>query len=122
MAAVRATRDPCAAVKPQIMYIAREDRGGRTEWARIGRAGFSKTGRTIYYAGRELQGVGQPWYCDAETGEYFHVQRAREDGLDRSEGRKRGSFPVEIDEDVREEYWTDVRREPSRADERVIRS
>jgi hypothetical protein len=53
---------------------------------------------------------------------YFHVQRAREDGLDRSEGRKRGSFPVEIDEDVREEYWTDVRREASRAHERVIRS
>jgi hypothetical protein len=52
----------------------------------------------------------------------FTCSGAREDGLDRSEGRKRGSFPVEIDEDAREEYWTDVRREPSRAHERVIRS
>jgi hypothetical protein len=97
------------AVKPQIMYIARVDAGGRTKWARIGRVGFSKTGRTLYYAGRELRGVGQPWYRDTETGEQFHVRRAREDGLDRSEGRKRGGFPVEIDDDVREEYWREVR-------------
>jgi hypothetical protein len=42
--------------------------------------------------------------------------------LDRSEGRKRGSFPVEIDEDVREEYWTGVRGQPNRVNERVTRS
>ncbi|MCW3063116.1 MAG: 1-deoxy-D-xylulose-5-phosphate synthase [Solirubrobacterales bacterium] len=92
------------------------------KWTRIGRVGFSKTGRTLYYAGRELRGTGQLWYRDTETDEQFHVQRAREDGLDRSEGRKRGGFPVEIDDDVREEYWTQVRREPNRAHERVIRS
>lgn len=109
-------------MKPQIMYVARVDPGGHTQWARIGRVSFSKSGRTLYYAGRELQGVGQPWHEDAETGESFHVQVAREDGLDRSEGRKRGSFPVEIDEDVREEYWTSVRRQPSRSHERVIHS
>ncbi len=104
------------------MYIAREDVEGGTRWARIGRVGFSKTGRTLYYAGRELTGMGQPWYRDAQTGEQFHVQHARADGLDRSEGRKRGGFLVEIDEDVCEEYWTEVRGEPSRAHERVIRS
>ena len=104
------------------MYVAREDPGGRTHWARIGRVRLSKTGRTLYYAGRELRGEGQPWYRDVETGEKFHVQQAREDGLDRSEGRKRGSFPVEIDDDVRDEYWTRVRREPARAHVRVIRS
>jgi hypothetical protein len=48
-------------------------------------------------------------YLDIETRESFHIQRAREDGLDRSEGRKRGNFPVEIDDDVREEYWRQVR-------------
>jgi hypothetical protein len=48
--------------------------------------------------------------------------RAREDGLDRSEGRKRGSFPAEIDDDVREEYWTEIRREPNRVHERVVRN
>ena len=111
-------------VKPQIMYIARVDaapRERRTNWARIGRVAFSKTGRTLYYAGRELSG-SQGWYTDIETGELFQIARAREDGLDRSEGRKRGSFPVEIDEDVREEYWIEIRREPSRMHERVIRS
>ena len=49
-----------------------------------------------------------------------HIQRAREDGLDRSEGRKRGSFPVEIDDDVRKEYWRDIRGRPDRAHERVM--
>ena len=61
-------------------------------------------------------------YFDAETGERFHIQRARADGLDRSEGRKRGSFRVEIDEDVREEYWLRIRQEPSRRREQVIYS
>lgn len=104
------------------MYVAREDAGHGTRWARTGRIGFSKTGRTLYYAGRELRGIGQPWYRDAKTGEHFHVQLARQDGLDRSEGRKRGSFPVEIDEDVREAYWNELRGEPSRSHERVVRS
>jgi hypothetical protein len=106
------------------MYIAQTDAAPRercTNWARIGRVAFSKTGRTLYYAGRELKG-SQGWYSDSETGESFHIAQARADGLDRSEGRKRGSFPVEIDDDVREEYWTEIRREPNRIHERVIRS
>jgi hypothetical protein len=109
-------------MKSELMYIALVDSARRTQWARIGRVGCSKTGRTLYYGGRELRGEGQPWYVDTETGETFHVQRARKDGLDRSEGRKRGSFPVEIDDDVREEYWTRVRGEPERRNERLIHS
>jgi hypothetical protein len=109
-------------MKAELMYIALLDPAGRTQWARIGRVALSKSGRTLYYKGRELRGEGQPWYADTETGEMFHVQRARKDGLDRSEGRKRGSFPVEIDDDVREEYWTRLRGEPKRRHERLIRS
>jgi hypothetical protein len=105
-----------------IMYIAHIDAGGQTVWARIGRVGRSKSGRTLYYGGRTLRGEGQPWYRDVETSERFHVQRAREDGLDRSEGRKRGSFRVEIDDDARAEYWTRIRREPKRGHERVVHS
>jgi hypothetical protein len=109
--------------KPEIMYIACVDPGGRIEWARIGKVRFSKTGRTLYYAGRELQGMGQPWYRDSETGEKFLVQRARPDGLDRRGPHyNAGSVPAEIDDDVRAEYWTDVRREPKRAHERIVRS
>ena len=109
-------------MKPEIMYIARVGRNGETLWARVGRVEFSKSGRTLYYAGRELQGMGQPWYRDAETGEDFHIQRARKDGLDRNEGRQRGSFPAEIDEEVREEYWAHVRGSPERSHERIVRS
>lgn len=105
-------------MKPEIMYIERIDPGGRTQWARIGKVGFSKTGRTAYYQGRELRGEGQPWYYDTGTRARFVVPRARNDGLDRSEGRKRGSFPVDIDDDVREEYWAEVRGEPKQRHDR----
>ena len=109
--------------KPEIMYIACVDAGGGIEWARIGRVRFSKTGRTLYYEDRELSGMGQPWYRDVETGEKFLVQRARPDGLDRrGPHHNAGGVPAEIDEDVREEYWTAVRGEPSRAHQRVVRS
>jgi hypothetical protein len=42
------------------MYIARVNEHGKTQWARIGLVAFSKTGRTLYYAGRELTSVGRP--------------------------------------------------------------
>ena len=106
----------------QIMYIARIGPAGQTEWARIGRVTFSRSGRTLYYDGRSLSGQGQPWYRDDETGELFVISRARKDGLDHSEGRKRGSFPAEIDDDVLHEYWARVRGEPDRTHERTVRS
>ncbi len=108
--------------RSEIMFIAELGAANsETLWARIGRVRFSKTGRTLYYDGHELTG-GQGEYYDAQTGQRFHIQRARTDGLDRSEGRKRGSFRVEIDEDVREEYWRQIRNEPSRSHESVIYS
>jgi hypothetical protein len=104
------------------MYIALIGPGGQTEWARIGRVRFSKSGRTLYYGGRTLLGIGQPWYRDEDTGEQLVLSLARKDGLDRSVGRKRGSFPAEIDDDVRQEYWESIRCEPNRSNERVVRS
>jgi hypothetical protein len=104
------------------MYIAAIGAlGSETLWARIGRVRFSKTGRTLYYDGRGLRG-GHGYFRDAKTGEYFHIQRARHDGMDRSEGRKLGSFRVMIDDDVREEYWRKIRGEPNRRTERFIHS
>ena len=105
------------------MYVACIGPGGRIEWARIGRVRFSKTGRTLYYDGRELRDVGRPWCQDAETGEQFLVQPARADGLDRRGPEcPAGSVPVDIDADVREEYWTTIRRQPARRNETVVRS
>ena len=83
---------------------------------------FCKRGRSLHYDERTLRGEGQPWNRDDDTGEQFVISRARKDGLDRSEGRKRGSFPTEIDEDVREEYWARIRCEPNRSHERTVQS
>jgi hypothetical protein len=69
LARVEENGNHLGAVKPKIMYVARQDPEGETHWARIGRVTFSKSGRTLYYAGRELRGMGRPWYVDTETGE-----------------------------------------------------
>jgi hypothetical protein len=96
------------------MYI--EFKGdGLTGPARIGRVSFSKTGRTLYYAGKtfqSLKGTGfKANYYDVETGEEYWISGPRRDGADRLYGER---LPVEIDEDVREEYWREIRRRPSR--------
>ena len=101
------------------MYI--EDKSaGLTGPARIGRIEFSKTGRTLYYGGRSFQslkgGGYKQNYRDVETGETFWISGPRRDGADRLYGER---SPVEIDEDVREEYWREIRRQPSRAAEAV---
>ena len=91
------------------MYI--EDKsGGLSGPARIGRVSFSKTGRTLYYRGRSfrsLKGAGfKANYYDVETGEEFWISGPRKDGGDRLYGEP---VPVEIDDDVRDEYWTQIR-------------
>jgi hypothetical protein len=91
----------------RIMYI--EDKsGGITGPARIGRVSFSKTGATLYYAGHAFQsqkGRGfKSNYFETESKAEFWISGPRKDGLDRLYGGT-----VEIDEDVREEYWVNVR-------------
>jgi hypothetical protein len=94
--------------------------GGVSGPARIGRVSFSKTGRTLYYAGRSFQslkGAGfKANFYDVETGEEYWISGPRRDGEDRLYGE---AAPVEIDDDVREEYWTSIRGEPSRVGETV---
>jgi hypothetical protein len=102
------------------MYVELTGPGGRVAWARIGRVKFSKTGRTAYYDGRELRGEGRAWYRDDESGDRFWIQHARADGSDRGGKDKRGSVPIAIDEDVRQEYWSAVRGAPERVHESVI--
>lgn len=96
--------------KTRIMYI--EDKSQGLEGpARIGRVAFSKTGRSLHYGGRTFQSLGgagfKSNYFDVETGEKFWISGPRKDGKDRLyEG---GTKPVEIDADVRAEYWREVR-------------
>ncbi len=101
------------------MYI--ENKGdGLSGPARIGRVSFSKSGRTLYYGGRSfrsLKGAGfKANYFDVESGEYYWISGPKRDGSDRLYGER---SPVEIDEDARVEYWTDVRQAPNRVSERV---
>jgi hypothetical protein len=103
----------------RIMYIECKA-GGLTGVACIGRVTFSKTGRTLYYRGQTFQslkgaGFKSNYYC-VETGENYWISGPKRRGGDALYG---GSTPIEIDEDVREEYWSDIRRQPGRIHETV---
>ena len=101
------------------MYI-ESKANGLTGPARIGRVTYSKTGRTLYYRGeafRSLKGAGfKANYFKVETGEEYWISGPKRDGSDRLYGER---VPVDIDEDVREEYWLTIRRMPERVGETV---
>lgn len=99
-------------MQTRIMYI--EDKSaGPSGPARIGRVSLSKSGKTLEYRGRRF--LRAPGYkanhVDRETGEWFWISGPRKDGRDRLYDER---VPVEIDEDVREEYWTEIRGLPER--------
>jgi hypothetical protein len=101
------------AKQTRIMYIERKA-GELVGPSRIGRVRFSKTGATIYYAGksfRSLHGRGfkANYYC-VETGEQYWISGPRRDGDD---GLYTTNVRTKIDEDAREEYWLSIRRMPS---------
>lgn len=99
------------------MYI-ESKAAGLTGDARIGRISFSKTRRTLYYRDHEfrsLRGAGfKANYYDIATGEEYWISGPKKDGSDRLYGER---VPVEIDDDCREEYWTQIRMEPGRVRE-----
>ena len=99
-------------MKSRIMYIENKSEG-LTGPARIGRVTFSKTGKTIYYAGRafrSLRGRGfKANYYEVGTGNVYWISGPHRDGRDRLYG---GGPTVEIDADAREEYWREVRGVP----------
>lgn len=78
---------------------------------KIARVKLSKSGKTIYYEGRKLSSLkgfaAKANYFDEVTLEEFWISNPRKDGND-----SLFSAVIEIDEDVREEYWTNIRNEP----------
>ena len=108
------------AMKTRIMYIECKS-GGLSGPARIGRVSFSKTGRTIYYQGKtfkSLNGSGfKANYYEEASGDHYWISGPRRDGTDRLYGE---STPVEIDADVREEYWCKIRSQPDRTKQTAI--
>jgi hypothetical protein len=117
---------------PRIMYI--EYKGGGYEFdkfgnqrlsyhdglhgsARIGGVTFSRTGATLHYKNQSFQSLkGSGFkanYYDIDSGEKYWISGPRRDGTDRL---YKSDWPVEIDEDVREEYWTKIRKRPELKD------
>lgn len=99
-------------MKSRIMYIERKA-GALTGEARIGRVTFNKTGRTVFYREqvfRRIVGGGfKSNYHDEATGEDYWISGPKRRGGDRMYG---SALPVVIDEEVRVEYWREIRRQP----------
>jgi hypothetical protein len=105
---------------PRVMYIELKVDGVRGS-ARIGRVAFSKTGWTLSYAGRELAPLKghalKANYFDTETLEEFWISGPKADGTDSLYGTT-----VAIDEDCRQEYWRDIRKQTARMSSASYRS
>ena len=93
-------------MKSRVMYIECKSTGQ----ANIGRVSFSKTGRTLRYRSLEfisLKGSGfKANYLEIGSREQYWISGPRKDGQDRMYASE---VPVEIDEDVRDEYLRDIR-------------
>lgn len=106
-------------MESRITYIERKG-DGISGPARIGRVTFSKSGKSVYYKGRRfhtLSGGGfKANYYDCETGEHYWISGCKKRGVDRLY-----AGTIAIDDDVRDEYWIEVRSLPERKDQKLIR-
>jgi hypothetical protein len=98
-------------MRSRIMYIEckAENLNGP---ARIGRVTFSRTLAMLYYRGKSFARSTHGFkanHFDTETREEYWISGPRRDGNDRL---YKSTLPVEIDEQVRKEYWTSIRKKP----------
>jgi hypothetical protein len=98
-------------MQPRIMYLESK----ASDEAYIGRVTFSQTAQTVYYRGRAFQkipgGGFSANYRDEASGVEFWISGPKKEGNDRL---SRQRVPVEIDGDVRDEYWTSIRNQPEK--------
>jgi hypothetical protein len=101
-------------MRSRIMYIESKVEGLQGP-ARIGRVTFTKSGKGIYYKGREFYRINgfKANYAEVGTRDPYWISGPRRDGCDRLYSPS--GLPVEIDDDVREEYWRDIRERPDSA-------
>ena len=94
--------------KSRIMWIENKGDDELVGPARIGRVSFSTSGRSLYYRGKHfkrLAGGGfKSNYVDVKTRDHYWISGCHKDGRDALY-----NTDVEIDDDVREEYWRDIR-------------
>ena len=101
------------AMKTRIMYIENKSEVGLNGNGRIGRIQFSKTGKTLYYQGKSFQSLKGGYkanYLEIETGDAYWISGPKRKGGDRLYGQP----GVQIDEDVRVEYWLTIRKQPDK--------
>ena len=101
-------------MKPRIMYVERKADSLNGE-ARIGRVSFSKTGKTLIYRGKTFKSIKGGYkanYYEEESGDEYWISGCKKSGADRL---YKSNLPIEIDEDVREEYWTKIRELPGQS-------
>lgn len=101
---------------PRIMYI--ECKTNLSGEARIGRVTFTRSGKTVFYRQHIFRRVRGYKYNhhDKTTGDNYWISGCKKDGSDRLYGER---VPIHIDEDVREEYWRDIRQLPDRVKDKV---
>ncbi len=110
-------------MRPRIMYIEEKDPSsvGGTDGgqARIGRVRFSKTGKTVYYNGQTFHRHNGAYgnHVDAKTGTQYWITGPKRGGGNRNYS----NLPIEIDEDVREEYWVKIREMPENKRDKLAR-
>jgi hypothetical protein len=94
----------------RIMYIERKA-GDISGTARIGKVTYSKSGRSLEYGGKTFIAIKgfKSNFLDTESNEEYWISGPKRNGQDRLHGHQ----PVEIDDDVREEYWTKIRMQKS---------
>jgi hypothetical protein len=99
-------------MKSRVMYMECKS-GAATGQARIGLVLFSKTGSTLRYRDLEfisLKGRGfKANYLETGSGDEYWISGPRKDGQDRL---YTSALPVEIDDEVRGEYWSHIRGLP----------
>jgi|SRR5882762_6466895 len=105
-------------MKTRIMYIEQKADGVNGP-ARIGQVTFSKSGRSLYYRGRRFQALDGGFkanYFDVESRAEYWISGCKKRGRDRL-------YPglIEIDPDVREEYWKEIRALPQNIDQPTIK-
>jgi hypothetical protein len=94
----------------RVMYIELKSGHGDQGPARIGLVRFSRTMKTLYYQNQQFRscggrGIGGNFY-DVATGETYWISGPKKNGQDRHWA---GSGSVEIDPDVADEYWNNIR-------------
>jgi hypothetical protein len=109
---------------PRIVYI--ENKSAQPQGshgvvgpARMGRVTFNRTGKSLFYRGktfRSLKGSGfKANYYDVDTGEHYWISGPKKNGADGLYGPR----PTPIDDEVREEYWTLIRKQPSKKSQKT---